>query len=55
MGNFSIKSKWEDVKKDEEALQFHSSRYLLGFRDTVAVFSFQFLKQREFEIAQKAD
>jgi hypothetical protein len=53
MGNFNNKSKWEDVQKDEEALKYHCARYLLGDRYPVAIYSFQFIKQREFEVAKK--
>lgn len=55
MNNFDKKAKWDNVKEDVEAIEFHASRYLIGQRDTLAVFSFQTLKQKEQDLAKKND
>jgi len=55
MNNTDKKAKWENVKEDPAALQFHAARFMIGQRDQLAVFAYQFLQHKEQEIAKKND
>lgn len=44
MDNYSRKAKFENVKYDEEALQFHAEKYRLGFRYPLSLACYQFLE-----------
>jgi len=44
MDNYSRKSKFENVKYDEEALRFHAEKYELGFRYPLSLACYQYLQ-----------
>lgn len=50
---FSKKDKWEDVQRNDEALAHHARRYERGFRDEIAIKSFQHVRFTEEQDRRK--